>query len=270
MKGIRMTRNFWTPRYIVWFALPLVLLGAVAAWIGFDPGFRRGHRIATLSTDAPMDEFERRMHDYLTAHPNVIMQSLNQLEARQRAKDETEVQTIVKGRADEIFRDAATPVSGNPNGDVTLVEFFDYNCPYCRQVASVMMKAEEADPQLRIAYKEFPILGPNSTFAAKAALAANKQGKYVAFHRALYQVRGAVDPGKVKEVAMAIGLDMDRLNADMADPAIQAVIAKNFALAQALRINGTPGFVMGDQILRGATDLETLQGMISTAREHRQ
>ncbi len=133
-----------------------------------------------------------------------------------------------------------------------------------------MAKAEEADPQLRIAYKEFPILGPNSTFAAKAALAANKQGKYVAFHKALYEVRGAVDQGRVKEVAMKVGLDMDRLNADMADPAIQAAIAKNFALAEALRINGTPGFVMGDQILRGATDLETLQGMIRAAREHRQ
>ncbi len=176
-----MTYRLWARRYIAWLVLPLVLVGAVAAWIAFDPGFRRGHQIANLSTDAPKDEFERRMHDYLMAHPDVIMQSVNQVEARRRAKDETEVQAIVKSRADEIFRDAATPVSGDPNGDVTLVEFFDYNCPYCRQMAPVMTKAEEADPQLRIAYKEFPILGPNSTFAAKAALAANKQGKYVAF-----------------------------------------------------------------------------------------
>jgi len=265
-----MTYRLWARRYIAWLVLPLVLVGAVAAWIAFDPGFRRGHQIANLSTDAPKDEFERRMHDYLMAHPDVIMQSVNQVEALRRAKDETEVQAIVKSRADEIFRDAATPVSGDPNGDVTLVEFFDYNCPYCRQMAPVMTKAEEADPQLRIAYKEFPILGPNSTFAATAALAANKQGKYVAFHKALYEVHGAVDPGKVKEVAIAVGLDMDRLNADMADPAIRAAIAKNLALAEALRINGTPGFVMGDQILRGATDFETLQSMIRTAREHRQ
>jgi protein-disulfide isomerase len=270
MKGLQMTLNFAAPRYIVWLILPLVLVAAVAAWIAFDPGFRRERQIANLETDAPKDEFERRVQDYLMAHPDVIMRSVNQLEARQRAKEETEVQATVKSRAEEIFRDAASPVGGNPDGDITLVEFFDYNCPYCRQVASVMRKAEEADPQLRIAYKEFPILGPNSTFAAKAALAANRQGKYVAVHRALYGVRGAVDPGKIKEVAMAIGLDMDRLNADMADPAIQAAITKNIALAQALRINGTPGFVMGDQILRGATDFETLQAMIRTAREHRQ
>lgn len=265
-----MTRRIWARRYVAWLMLPLVLVGAVAAWLAFDPGFRRGHQIANISTDAPKDEFEHRVHDYLMVHPDVIMQSVNQLEARQRAKDETGVQEIVKSRADEIFRDAATPVGGNPGGDVTLVEFFDYNCPYCRQVASVMTKAEEADPQLRVVYKEFPILGPNSIFAAKAALAANKQGKYVAFHRALYQVRGAVDPTKVKEVASAIELDMDRFNADMASPSAQAAIDKNFALAQALRINGTPGFVIGDEILRGATDFETLQSMIRAVREHKQ
>lgn len=264
-----MTQRFWTGRRVAWLVLPLVLVSAAAAWLAFDPGFRR-QQTANLSTGAPKDEFERRVHDYLMAHPDVIMQSVNQLEARQRAKDETEVQAIVKSRADEIFRDAATPVSGNVDGDITLVEFFDYNCPYCRQVASVVTKAEESDPKLRVAYKEFPILGPNSIVAAKAALAANKQGKYVAFHRALYEVHGAVDSGKVKEVAAAVGLDMDRLNADMKDPAIEALIAKNFALAQALRINGTPGFVVGDQILRGATDLKTVQTMIRTAREHRQ
>src|SRR5216684_2530509 len=249
-----MARNLWIRRLIAWLGLPLILLGAVAAWVILDPGFRREHQIANLAAEAPKDEFERRVHDYLMAHPEVIMQSVTQLEARQRANEETEVRAIVKSRADEILRDAATPTGGNPQGDVALV----------------MTKAEEDDPQLRIAYKEFPILGPNSTFAAKAALAANKQGKYVAFHRALYQVRGAVDAGKVRQVAAAVGLDVDRLIADMADPAIQAAIDRNLALAQALRINGTPAFVMGDQILRGATDIDTLKAMIRAAREHRQ
>ena len=204
------------------------------------------------------------------ANPEVIMQSVNQFDARQRANEETEAQKVVQARAGEIFRDTASPTSGNPNGDVSLVEFFDYNCPYCRAMAPVMTKAEEDDPQLRVVYKEFPILGPNSTFAAKAALAALRQGKYVAFHRALYQVRGSVDPNKAMEVAATLGLDVARLKSDMEDPAIQAAIDKNLALAQALRINGTPGFVIGDQILRGATDLKTLQAWIRTAREHRQ
>jgi protein-disulfide isomerase len=269
MKEAQMTR-IWAGRYVAWLVLPVILVGAVAAWLAIDPGFQPNLGNAGLSTDVPKDEFERRVRDYLLAHPDVIVQSVNQLEARQRAKAETEVQEMIKSRADEIFRDASAPTGGNPNGDVTLVEFFDYNCPYCRQVAPAMAKAEEADPQLRIAYKEFPILGPNSTFAAKAALAANKQGKYVAFHRGLYGVRGAVDAGKVREVAAAVGLDMDRLKADMDDPAIQAAIDRNIALAQALRINGTPAFVIGREILRGAIDLETLQAMIRNAREHRQ
>ena len=109
------------------------------------------------------------------------------------------MQAVLKSRADEIFRDPDSPVGGNPDGDVTLVEFFDYNCPYCRQMVPVMAQAESADPQLRIVYKEFPILGPNSKLAAKAALATRKQGKYLAFHKALYQVRGTVDPSKSRK-----------------------------------------------------------------------
>lgn len=251
--------------------LVLLVLGVFGAWFAFDPGFRP-LRSSLFGTGAEMlqDEFDRRVHDYVMAHPEVIVQSVNQLEARARATEQTEAQKVLQARADEVFRDPDSPVSGNPKGDVTVVEFFDYNCPYCRQVAPVVTKAEENDPQLRIVYKEFPILGPNSTFAAKAALAADRQGKYVAFHRALYQVRGTVDQARTLDVAASVGLDLVRLKADMDDPKIRASIEKNLALAQALRINGTPGFVIGNQILRGATDLNTLQNWIRDARDHRQ
>lgn len=265
-----MTRNLPARRFIGWLLLPLLLLGAFGAWLVFDPGFRWGRQMSNVVADMPKDEFDRRVRDYLLGHPEVIMQSVNQLETRQRSNEETEVQTILKSHADEIFRDPASPVGGNPSGNVSLVEFHDYNCPYCRQMMPIMTKAEEDDPQLRVVYKEFPILGPNSTFAAKAALAAHKQAKYVAFHRALYEVRGAVEPNKIMDVAAKLGLDVARLKADMEDPAIEAAIDKNLALAQTLRINGTPGFVIGDQILRGATDLKTLQAWIRAAREHRQ
>src|SRR5260370_41615335 len=179
-----MTRNLWIRRLIAWLGLPLILLGAVAAWLVLDPAFRREHQIANLAAEAPKDEFERRVHDYLLAHPEVIMQSVSQFEARQRANEETEVQAIVQSRANEIFRDAAAPTGGNPQGDATLVEFFDYNCPYCRQVAPVMIKAAEDDPQFPIPYKGFPILGPNSTVAATPARAPNNQGMYVTCERA--------------------------------------------------------------------------------------
>jgi protein-disulfide isomerase len=253
-------------RVIAWAALPLLLVIAVGAWFVFEPGFRWTGQVAGTAASVSKDEFERRVQAYLLDHPEVILESMNRMGERQRAAAATEIETVITTRADELFRDAQSPVGGNPNGDVTLVEFFDYNCPYCRQMVPVMMQAETADPQLRVVYKEFPILGPNSTFAAKAALAAHKQGKYVAFHRALYQARGAADPSKVAEVATAVGLNVDRLKADMEDPAITGLIDKNLSLARALRIDGTPAFVAGRQILRGATDSKALQAFVQDAK----
>jgi protein-disulfide isomerase len=256
-------------RLLGWSLIVLLLVVAVGAWFALDPGFRLA-RLTKSGVDVPQNEFERRIRAYLLDHPEVIIESMNRLEARQAVQQGAELQAVLKARAEEVFRDADTPVGGNPNGDVSLVEFFDYNCPYCRQMAPVMIQVEAADAQLRVVFKEFPILGPNSVFAAKAALAAHKQGKYVAFHQALMQVRTATDATRVLEVANQTGLNVERLKADMDDPAIRATIEKNLALARALRIEGTPGFVIGDQILRGATDLQTLQAWIRDARARRQ
>ena len=258
-----------SPRLIGWLLVPLLVLGAIGAWFAFDPGFRWGHGVSGVAADMPKDEFERRVRAYILDHPEVIAEAINRLESRQGAQEATEAQAVLKSRADEIFRDPDSPVGGNPNGDVTLVEFFDYNCPYCRQVTPLMLEAEAADPKLRVVFKEFPILGPNSTFAAKVALAAHKQGKYLALHHALMKVRGTVDEAKVLEAATAAGLDVDRLKAEAQAPAIQAMLERNLDLARALRINGTPGFVIGDEVLVGATDLKGLQAMIGKARDGR-
>ncbi|MGD9724799.1 MAG: DsbA family protein [Nitrospiraceae bacterium] len=239
-------------------------------WYVLDPGFRTVREASGTASDVPTDEFGRRVRAYLLDNPEVIVEAMQGLEARQRAAAETEAQTILTTRADEVFRDPASPVGGNPQGDVTLVEFFDYNCPYCRRVAPVMAAAEAADPKLRIVYKEFPILGPNSVFAAKAAFAAQRQGRYVPFHRALMQAKGAVDEDAVLAAAAQVGLDSERLKTDMNDAAIQAAIDRNLELAGVLRINGTPSFVISDQILRGATNLGTLQGLIQRARASQQ
>lgn len=254
-------------RLVGWLLVPLLLLGAGGAWVALDPGFRSMRQTSPVAADMPQDAFEQRVRTYLLEHPEVIMEAVRRLESRQQEAEQTEAQTVLKSRADEVFRDATSPVGGNPDGDATLVEFFDYNCPYCRQVSPVMLEAEAADPQLRVVYKEFPVLGPNSTFAAKAALAAHRQGKYLAFHKALMQGRGVVDEARVLGVAAKVGMDVDRMRSDMNEPAIEAAIEKNLALAQALRINGTPSFVVGGQILRGATGLKTLQALIREARE---
>ncbi|SRR6266508_772195 len=255
-----------SPRLVGWLLVPLILLGVIGAWFAFDPGFRSRHSGARVAADMPKDEFERRVRAFLLDHPEVVVEAINRLEARQGAQEATEAQAVLKSRADEVFRDPDSPVGGNPDGDVTLVEFFDYNCPYCRQVAPLMLEAEAADPKLRLVFKEFPILGANSTFAAKIALAAHKQGKYLALHHALMKVRGTVDEAKVLEAATAAGLDVDRLKAEAEAPAIQAMLERNLDLARALRINGTPGFAIGDKVFTGATDLKGLQALIGEAR----
>ncbi|HET8921252.1 MAG TPA: DsbA family protein [Xanthobacteraceae bacterium] len=215
-------------------------------------------------------EFEQRVRSYLLEHPEVVGEALNRLEAKQGELDAADAKAALKAHTAEVFQDPDSPIGGNPNGDITLVEFFDYNCPYCKAMAPLMSKAAEADPKLRIVYMEFPILGAGSVYAAKAALAANKQGKYETFHRALYGVHGPVDESKVLEAAKTVGLDVDRMKADMQDKAIEGILEKNIKLAQALHINGTPGFVAGEQVTTGAIDLDALQAFIGQARNGNQ
>ncbi len=260
------------PLLMIGTLLSRMLIGAFGAWVAFNPSVRWAHYLgeavaAEASATMSKDEFEQRVRAYLLEHPEVIGEAINRLEAQQREQDAKLGQAALKSHVDAVFRDASDPVGGNLKGDATLVEFFDYNCPYCKQMASVMMQAESSDPQLRVVYKEFPILGPDSLFAAKAALAANKQGKYVAFHRALYQARGHIDESKVLEAAKAAGLDVARLKADMQAPEISARLDQNIKLAQALGINGTPGFAIGDRVFTGATDLKSLQTVIEASRK---
>jgi protein-disulfide isomerase len=218
------------------------------------------------SKTAELDPFEQRVRAYLLRNPEVIMEALQILQERQRAAEAEGLKRTIAERSDEILNDRAAPVGGNPAGDVTLVEFFDYNCPYCRRVAPTMAELEEADPDLRVVYKEFPILGPGSQFAARAALASGKQGKYVPFHNALMHATDQVTEQTVMEIARTVGLDPEQLRADMQDPAIQAAIARNLQLADALGITGTPSFIIGEEVVPGAVDLRTLQSLIARAR----
>jgi protein-disulfide isomerase len=197
-------------------ARALMLVGATA-WpvLGL-------HNQAIAAGEMSQDQFDQRVHDYILAHPEVVMQALQSLDARQREAEAAEAKSALAARADDILRDPASPVGGNAQGNVTMVEFFDYNCPYCRQVAPTTAQAAADDPQLKIVYKEFPILGPDSVFAAKAALVAQKQGKYAAFHKALFGAKTRVTEAVVLKVAAEAGLDVSRMKAEMQLPDIQA------------------------------------------------
>ncbi len=168
---------------------------------------------------------------------------------------------------DLLYADPDSPVSGNPQGDVTVVEFFDYNCPYCRKLTPVLDELLRSDPGLRLVHKEFPVLGPGSEFAARAALAARRQDKYDVLHRALMQATAPLREAGVMAIARDSGLDLEKLRADMEDPAIQEAIERNYALARRLGIFATPGLVIGDSIIQGAADRGRLEELIQQARQ---
>jgi len=207
------------------------------------------------------------IHDYLMQNPDVLIEALRGAEDKLNREADAKASKVLTDRRNEIFDDPATPVGGNPRGDVTIVEFFDYRCPYCKQVLPALQTLVKDDRNLRFIYKEMPVLGSVSVTAAHAALAAQRQGKYEVFHNAMMGTKGQISEETVFKVAGSVGLDIDRLKQDMTAPEIERAIKSNLALADALNIRGTPGFIIGNRIVPGALDLETLKDMIADARK---
>jgi protein-disulfide isomerase len=209
---------------------------------------------------------ESVIHDYLLQHPDVLIDALRAAEEKLKSDAGEKAKQALAARRKEIFDDPETPVGGNPKGDVTLVEFFDYRCPYCKQVQPKLQELLAGDREVRVAYREFPILGSVSVVAARAALAAQRQGKYEAFHTAMMAAPGQITDDTVYQVAGSVGLNVDRLKQDMASLQIEAALKANQALAAALDIRGRPGFVIGDQIVHGAIELSSLKELVAGAR----
>ena len=206
--------------------------------------------------------------DYLRQNPEILLEVSQILRARQAEQQQEAKALALTAHREQIERHPMTPVTGNADGDVTLVEFFDYNCGYCKRVFAYMNDIQEDDPGLRIVWKEFPILGPVSRYAAQAAMAADRQGKYIEFHRAMMSDARLVSEEQVLKIAGKTGLDVERLKLDMQDPAISAYIDETIELANALGITGTPGFVIGDEVIAGAISEDEMKRVIEFTRRN--
>ena len=230
--------------------------------------------IATLGsaqTSVPADRLaiEQIIHDYLIAHPEVVVEALKANDAKAKAAEEADTRAQIAKYQDELLRDAASPIGGNPAGDVTIVEFFDYRCPYCKQVEPTLEALLKEDPGIRVVYKEFPILGPPSLIASEVSLAALKQSsqKYARLHAILLSTKAELSQDTILKAAESVGLDMAKLKTDMTSKEIQALIKRNYDLADALKIAGTPAFIIGTTLSPGAVDLATLRKMVADARK---
>jgi len=236
------------------------LLAAIAVAV---PLFTAGAATAQSFTPQQRSEIETIIRDYFIKHPEMIeeLQALAQSEKLKRA--------IVENKQ-TLFNSPRQVTLGNPNGDVTMVEFFDYNCGYCKRALDDMMTLIKADPNLRVVLKEMPVLSQGSMDAAQVAVAVamqDKSGKrYLDFHQKLLSGRGQVDKARALAVAKEVGADMVRIEKDMNGAEVKAALQESFALAEALGFQGTPSYVVGNEAVVGAVGVKELQAKINNAR----
>ena len=209
---------------------------------------------------------EELIEAFILENPEVVLRSIEGMRERERLQVERETKTKLIALADDIFYSPGDPVIGNPNGDVTVVEFLDYRCGYCKKFFTTLSALIAEDEQLRVVFKELPILGPPSERVARIALAASRQDLYLEFHSAMMNMRGSFDEDRIFAIAEEIGLDMDRLRSDMASTETEAVLENASDLARQLSVTGTPAIIVGSNIVRGAIDKGRLKAMVAAAR----
>ncbi|KMS52889.1 DSBA oxidoreductase [Novosphingobium barchaimii LL02] len=201
---------------------------------------------------------EHVVHDYILDHPEILPQAMDNLQKRQASQ-------ALAGVRQNVETPFPGAVMGNPNGKVTLVEFTDFACGYCRQSLGDVTQLIAKNPDLRIVVRELPIISPHSPAAAKMALAAAEQGKYPQFHDAMFAA-GQVDEPTIAAVAQKIGLDMDRARHIAASPTVEAELARNLEVAQRLGFSGTPSWIAGDKLIAGAVGIDQLSDAVTAAR----
>lgn len=217
--------------------------------------------------DLTEDRVRALVLETIRENPEIVMEAVAILQERDAQTQAAAVAEVLSSKRDRLENDPNAPVLGNPDGDVTVVEFFDYNCPYCRQADPEIRALLKADPNIRLVLREWPILGDGSVFATRAALAARAQGKYEAMHWGLLGMNGRANEASVMALAADLGLDLDQLRADMKAPEIDAHIEVSMDLTQALGFNGTPSFVIGDALVPGFVPQSELEMLVNDARE---
>jgi protein-disulfide isomerase len=237
-------------------ALALALCGA--PWAASAESFSDGQR----------GEIETIIKSYLVSHPEVLEEAMGELQKRQVAAEAAKHEASIAQNSTTIFNSPRGVVLGNKDGDVTFVEFFDYNCGYCKRAMADMLDLLKSDSKLKVVLKEFPVLSQGSVEAAQVAVAVRMQApqKYLDFHQKLLGGRGPADKAHALAVAKDLGLDMSRIEKDMASPEVKATIEENFKLAEDMGMNGTPSYVIGKQVVVGAVGLDGLKEKISNAR----
>jgi protein-disulfide isomerase len=206
------------------------------------------------------------VRDTLIRNPEILNEAMEALQAKQQAEEDARARAAIQQHGDALVAADPADVIGNPDGDVTIVEFSDYQCGYCKRAFPDLLDVVERDGNVRLVIRELPILGPESVMAARAAEASRGQGLYPEFHKALMAMKGGVSEASVMQVAAEVGLDVEQLRVDMADPALDEAFAHNIQLARALGVSGTPAFVIGDELAPGAVPAERLKAMIAAAR----
>lgn len=209
-------------------------------------------------------EVEKIVREYIANNAQDILDSV---QAHQEKEARAQQAAAVKDNRLAIYHDPLTPTIGNEEGDVTVVEFFDYNCGYCKKVTPDLVKLVEGDKKVRVLFKDYPILSATSETAAKWALAAHKQKKYFEFHRLLMENRAPIDDALLEDVARRAGLDVDRAKRDAESADILMQIERNRSLAASMGIRGTPAFLVGEEIAPGAIGLAEMKKMVEKARK---
>jgi protein-disulfide isomerase len=246
------------PRLLFPALLALALLGAPVS------------TSAQSFTDSQRGDIEAIIKSYLVAHPEVLEEAMNELQKRQTAAETAKHEASITQNAEAIFNSPRGVTLGSKDGDVAFVEFFDYNCGYCKRAMADMLDLMKNDPKLKVVLKEFPVLGEGSVEAARVAVAVRMQDptgkKYLDFHQKLLGGRGVADKARAMAAAKDAGLDTARIEKDMASPEVKATIEENLKLAEDMGLNGTPSYVIGKQIVVGAVGLEQLKEKIGVAR----